>query len=57
VELVTKSEDVSTIRLHYYNDIEALVVVKKWLPDIQIIDNPTLDSELKKSLTTFLQNR
>jgi len=57
VELVTKSEDLSTIRLHYYNDIEALVFVKKWLPDIQIIDNPTLDSELKKSLTTFLQNR
>ena len=56
IELLSQSEESSEIRLHYYNDVEALVFVKQWLPDIQIIDNPTLDTELKNSLNTFLQN-
>jgi len=57
IELLSQSEDSSEMRLHYYNDVEALVFVKQWLPDIQIIDNPALDTELKKTLNTFLQNR
>ncbi len=57
VELISKSENESEIKLHYYNDIESLVFVKQWLPDIQIVDNPTLDAELKNSLNTFLQNK
>ncbi len=56
IELLSQSEENSEMRLYYYNDVEALVFVKQWLPDIQIIDNSDLDTELKKSLNTFLQN-
>ncbi len=37
----------------YYNDTEVLSLVKQWLPDIRIIDNPDLSHELAGELKGY----
>jgi len=39
----------------YYNDIEVLNFVKKWLPEIQIINNPKLSQKLTNILQNYLK--
>jgi len=54
--VVEEEESYLMIRMKYYNDTEALVFVKKWLPFITIVDNADLSNALKKILSTSLEN-
>lgn len=42
------------IQFHYYNEIEVLNFVKKWLPEIRIIDHLELKGKLEISLKNYL---
>lgn len=55
INIISKSDTESKMLLHYYDDREALSFVKKWLPDIQILDNPHLDNKLQKIIEEYLQ--
>ena len=44
------------IKLHYYNSAEVLSFVKKWLPEIKILDNDVIKTELQKILQKSLKN-
>jgi len=44
-----------TIRLQYYNSAEVLSLVKQWLPEIKILNNDEIKSELKEILQNTLQ--
>jgi len=43
------------IKMYYYNDVEVLTFVKKWLPDIKIVENENLKKELKKILKEYVK--
>lgn len=42
------------VKMEYYNDIEVLTFVKKWLPDIKIVDNSKLKTKLHNLLQDYL---
>ena len=43
------------VEIKYYNDVEVLTFVKKWLPFIEIVDNKELKNRLHDSLKNYLQ--
>ena len=47
-------EDFLSIRMFYYNDIEILNFVKKWIPFISIVDDEQLKQKLQKMLQEYL---
>lgn len=54
---IASQSDINTeIEFHYYDDTEAIAFVKKWLPDIHILDNEELDQKLRQILKSYLQN-
>jgi len=42
------------IKMYYYNDVEVLTFVKKWIPFIEIVDNEKLKKELFQTLKDYL---
>ena len=44
------------VEMKYYNDIEVLTFIKRWLPFIEILNNDDLKQKLKTTLQTYLQN-
>ena len=42
------------VRMNYSSDLEVLSLVKKWLPDIEIVDNDALNEKLDASLQAYL---
>lgn len=56
VNIITRSDSYSKIEFNYYDDTEALSFVKRWLPDIKIVDDPELDQKLQEILKSYLQN-
>jgi predicted DNA-binding transcriptional regulator YafY len=53
IETVEKHETYNIIRMTYHNEIELLSFVKRWIPDITILDDvlsQKLDEELKRFL-------
>jgi len=43
------------VEMNYYNDVEVLTFVKKWIPFIEIVDNKELKKRLHESLKNYLQ--
>ena len=56
ISILSKSENDMEIEFNYYNEIEVLNFVKKWLPDIRITDDPQLKLKLQESLQNYLKN-
>ena len=56
ITIISRSDIDIEIQFDYYNDIEVLNFVKKWLPDIRIIDNKELKQKLQESLQNYLKN-
>lgn len=56
VIILSKSKSDMEIQFNYYNEIEVLNFVKKWLPEIRIIDHSKLKHKLQESLQDYLQN-
>ncbi len=56
ITIISRSDRELEIQFDYYNDIEVLNFVKKWLPDIKIIDHLKLKQKLQKTLQNYLQN-
>lgn len=55
ISILSKSENDMEIQFNYYNEIEVLNFVKKWLPEIKIIDNYELKKKLESSLRGYLK--
>lgn len=54
MKVIDESEDHTLVRMDYNSDHDVLTLVKKWLPDIEIVDNTLLSKKLDKTLQTFL---
>ena len=54
IEIVEQTENFSLMRMHYNDDSEVLSLVKRWLPDIEIVDDSVLAEKLDKTLQAFL---
>lgn len=54
-KLLTESESSMLVQMKYYNDVEVLTFVKKWLPFIEIVNNKELKNRLHESLKNYLQ--
>ena len=54
INITFQSEIDTEMQFHYYNDTEVLTFVKKWLPDIMILDNTELDQKLRETLKNYL---
>ncbi len=57
IMITEQKEDYATMTINYNNETEVLSLVKKWLPDIQILDNPELLEKLDKTLLGFLDRK
>lgn len=53
--VLKETDSTLLIRLEYYNSAEILSFVKQWLPEIKILNNDDLKSELKNILQKSLQ--
>jgi len=49
-----EQKDFLLIRMFYYNDVEILNFVKKWIPFIRVVDNEHLKQKLQKMLQEYL---
>ena len=56
ITIISRSDIDIEIQFDYYNEIEVLNFVKKWLPDIKIIGNTELKQKLQESLQNYLEN-
>ena len=52
--ILKEKEDVLLVEMHYFNDVEVLTFVKKWLPFIDIVDNDILKNKLHSLLKSYL---
>ena len=57
MQMLEQSDDHDLIRLHYHDETEALSLVKHWLPDIEIADDPRLQARLEETLRTYLNRK
>ena len=55
IEILEEDENSLTIKMHYYQDTQLLNFVKSWIPYISIVDNPSLQNQLKEILTQALE--
>ena len=53
--IISQDDDVLIINYEYYNSAEVMSFVKGWLPDIKIINNKTLENELKELMQNYLE--
>jgi len=53
--ILEQSRDFVIAELVYFVDTEALAFVKKWLPDIVILDNDEMREILKSDLKNYLK--
>jgi len=53
--IIKKSTTSMLVEMKYYNDVEVLTFVKKWLPFIEIVDNKELKNILHDSLKNYLK--
>ena len=52
--ILQESKNKLLVEMNYYNDIEVLNFVKKWLPSIEIVDNDELKKQLYLTLKDYL---
>jgi len=55
LEIIKREDNFLLIKMDYYNDIEVLSLIQKWLLFIKIIDNDPLQEKLKVILQTALE--
>ena len=55
MKFINTDDTSATVQFHYSNESEVLGFVKKWLPDIEIYDNPELSLKLNEALHTYLK--
>jgi len=55
ITILSTEEDVLELLFEYYSDVEVLNFVKKWLPDVQIVDHSKLSSKLEDILKNYLK--
>lgn len=56
MKLLEKNSDFAIVEVSYRHDNEILSIIKRWLPDIKIIDNPQLYQKLKSTLINYLNS-
>ena len=54
MELLATDDEFTIVQFHYSNESEVLSIVKKWLPDIEIINNPKVSKKIDYTLHTYL---
>lgn len=54
MELIDRDHASAIVEFRYSDESELLNIVKKWLPDITILDNPELSQKLDSTLHTYL---
>ena len=54
VTIISRSDTDIEIQFDYYNEIEVLNFVKKWLPDVKIVNNTEVKQKLQESLQSYL---
>ncbi len=54
MKTVSKTDNHLIVEFVYYDDIEVLSIVKRWLPDIKILDNEDLQNQLAEQLKNYL---
>ncbi|WP_434579820.1 WYL domain-containing protein [Sulfurimonas sp. NW15] len=52
--IIKQNKSSLIVSMQYYNDIEVLTFVKKWIPFVQIEDNEDLKSKLYETLKEYL---
>lgn len=55
LKIIKEHTDHLIVSMSYYGDVEVLTFVKKWLPDIEIVDNDDLQSMLHNILNRYLK--
>jgi len=55
IEILEENENFLTIKMHYYQDTELLNFVKSWIPYISIVDDLSLQKQLKEILTQAIK--
>ncbi|WP_456325152.1 helix-turn-helix transcriptional regulator [Desulfonauticus submarinus] len=50
-----KEQDFCLARMKYFQETEVLLFIKKWLPDVIVLDKPDLNQKLEKMLLDYLQ--
>jgi len=56
LHIIEETDDYIRVRMSYYNDIEVLTFVKRWLPLIVIEEDSILQEKLKEILTNSLKS-
>ncbi len=57
LEIIESHKSFILFHLSYYHEIELFNLVKKWLPDIEIVDDPLLSDKLDETLQAYLQRK
>ena len=57
LRILERHDDCTTLQMGYTNDTEVLSLVKKWLPDIEIVEPTTLAQTLEATLRSYLERR
>jgi len=57
MEFIERGKEFVLISMRYSDESEVLSVVKRWLPDIDILDNPQLEKRLDDSLRYYLERK
>ena len=55
MKIIAQDEDHTTMSIEYNSQTELLSLVKRWLPDIEIIDDPELSQKLDDTLKRYLR--
>jgi len=55
MELIDTDHASAIVEFRYSDESELLSIVKKWLPDIDILDDPELSQKLDNTLRTYLK--
>ncbi len=57
IKIIARHEDYTTMSISYSNETEVLSLVKKWLPDIEIVDNSPLSKKLDQSISAYINRK
>jgi len=53
--ILQRDRDFCVARMKYFDETEVILFVKKWLPDVVILDNSILNRKIKQVLQDYLQ--
>ena len=57
MKIIEQKENDTMMHIDYNNETEVLSLVKKWLPDIEIVDNPELSIKVDEAIQVYLNHK